>query len=410
MHAETEVKSEGPVAAALEALVEAGVLAGAATLIWRDGKIAQVATLGWRDVEARLPIERDTLFRIASMTKPVTSVAALMLFEEGRFALDDPITRWAPEFSQMRVLGSPDGALDQTVPAEREITFRDLLTHRSGLTYGAFHTGPIAHAYEAALGGEVDTHVPPDDWIANLAALPLIDQPGLGFHYGRSTDLLGLLIARIEGASLGDILKRRIFDPLGMKDTGFNIPHEKRDRRAGMYGFDQSGRLIKRLIATGNSTLPERPEDMKYEGGGGGLWSTVDDYLAFARMFIGRGAVDGVWLLQPETHTMMTSNHLTESQRSSAELLSAGHGFGLGVAVVLDPEKADPILCGGSVGSVGWPGAWGGWWQADPGDNSVLIFLAHNMVELNQFAQGIGFGVFDAILRFQSLASGLRRP
>jgi CubicO group peptidase (beta-lactamase class C family) len=336
-------------------------------------------------------------------------VAALMLFEEGRFALDDAITRWTPEFSQMRVLRSPDGALGQTYPAERPITFRDLLTHRSGLTYGAFHTGPISKAYEAALGGEVDSHVAPDDWIARLAALPLIDQPGIGFHYGHSTDLLGLLIARIDDASLGDILKRRIFDPLGMKDTGFSVPHEKRNRRAGMYGFDEAGRLIKRLTATGNSTLPERPEDMKYESGGGGLWSTLDDYLAFARIFVGGGAVDGVRLLRPETHTLIISNHLTESQRSSAELLSSGHGFGLGVAVVLDAEKADPILCGGGTGSVGWPGAWGGWWQADPIDNSVLIFLAHNMVELNQFAQGIGFGVSDAILRFQSLASSLPR-
>jgi CubicO group peptidase (beta-lactamase class C family) len=360
-------------------------------------------------VEARLPIERDTIFRIASMTKPITSTAALMLFEEGRFALDDPITRWAPEFSPMRVLRSANGPLDQTSPAERPITFRDLLTHTSGITYGAFHTGPITKAYEEALGGEVDSYVEPDDWIARLAALPLIDGPGLGFHYGRSTDLLGLLLARIEDAPLGDILKQRIFDPLGMKDTGFIVHPENRDRRAGMYGFDKAGRLIKRLTATGNSTLPERPADMKYEGGGGGLWSTLDDYLAFARIFIGVGTVDGVRLLRPETFRLMASNHLTESQRSNAELLSSGHGFGLGLAVVLDPEKADPVICGGNVGSVGWPGAWGGWWQADPSDNSVLIFLAHNMVELDQFAQGIGFGVFDAILRFQSLASSLPR-
>ncbi len=403
------MKSDDPIATAIESMVGAGTFAGAATLVWRGGKIVQVGTVGWRDVEAGLPIMRDTLFRIASMTKPITSTAALMLLEEGRFTLDDPITRWAPEFSHMRVLRSPNASLDQLSSAERPITFRDLLTHRSGITYGAFHTGPISKAYEAALGGEVDTYVSPDEWTANLAALPLIDQPGAGFHYGHSTDLLGLLMARIEDVSLGEVLKRRIFDPLGMKDTGFAVPREKRDRRAGMYGFDKAGRLIKRLTATGNSTLPERPEEMKYEGGGGGLWSTLDDYLAFARMFVGSGAVDGVRLLQPETLTLMTSNHLTESQRANATLLSSGHGFGLGVAVVLDPEKADPIICGGSTGSVGWPGAWGGWWQADPNDNSVLIFLAHNMVELNQFAQGIGFGVFDAILRFQSLASGLSR-
>jgi CubicO group peptidase (beta-lactamase class C family) len=396
---------EDPIAAAIESHIDVGVLAGAATLVWRDGKVVQTAAMGWRDIEAALPIERDTLFRIASMTKPVTSTAALMLYEEGRFALNNPITRWAPEFSQMRVLRSPNGPLDQTDPAEQLITFEDLLTHRSGFTYRGFHTGPIAKAYEEALGGEIDSQVAPDDWIAGLAALPLIAQPGSSFHYGCSTDLLGLLIARIEDASLGDVLKHRIFDPLGMKDTGFTVPPEKRDRRAGMYGFDEAGRLTKRLTATGGSTLIERPEEMAYESGSAGLWSTLDDYLAFARMFIGAGVVDGVRLLQPETLALMTLNHLTERQRASTWLLSAGHGFGLGVAVVLEPEKADIVPCGGGVGSVGWPGAWGSWWQADPNDNSVLIFMAHNMVELDQFAQGIGLGVYDAITQFQAPAS-----
>jgi len=156
-----------------------------------------------------------------------------MLFEEGRFALDDPIGRWASEFSHMRVLNSPNAPLDQTCLAERPITFRDLLTHRSGLTYGASHTGPISKAYENALGGEVDSYVAPDDWIAGLAALPLIDGPGIGFHYGHSTDLLGLLIARIEDVPLGDLLKRRIFDPLGMKDTGFTVPRKRETGERG---------------------------------------------------------------------------------------------------------------------------------------------------------------------------------
>src|ERR1043165_1541560 len=158
--------AEPPFAASIQAKVDRGALAGAAMLAWRDGKVMETTCVGWRNLQAGLAIQRDTLFRIASMTKPITSTAALMLFEEGRFALDDPITRWAPEFSQMRVLRSPDGPLDQTCPAERPITFRDLLTHRSGLTYGAFHTGPISKAYEEALGGEVDSYVEPDDWIA----------------------------------------------------------------------------------------------------------------------------------------------------------------------------------------------------------------------------------------------------
>ena len=398
------------IASAMEAMVNAGEVAGAATLVWRDGKVVQAAGFGWRDVEARLPIERDTLFRIASMTKPITSTAALMLLEEGRFALDDPVALWAPEFSQMRVLRSPSGPLDETDPAERLITFEDLLTHRSGLTYGDFWPGPLATAYEEALGGAIDSEVAPDEWIARLAALPLIDQPGATLHYGHSTDLLGLLIARIEDAPLGDVFQRRIFGPLGMKDTGFTVPREKASRRAGIYGFDDAGRLAARLTCPGSSTVPERPESMAYVSGGQGLWSTVDDYLAFARIFLGTGDVDGVRLLRRETLALMTTNHLTQRQRATAKVagmrtFAAGHGFGMGVAVVLEPEKASSMPCGGGVGAVGWPGAFGGWWRADPNDSSVLIFLAHNMVDLGQLANGIGLGVYGAITQFQAIAS-----
>src|SRR5690606_14494225 len=151
-------------------------------------------------------------------------------------------------------------------------------------TYGDLHTGPIANAYAEALGGDIDTEVAPDAWIAGLAALPLLDQPGAAFHYGRSTDLLGLLIARMEDAPLGDVLRRRVFDPLGMKDTTFTVPLAKRHRRAQAYGFDDTGRLMALSTVPGGAALPERPHGMAYVSGGQGLWSTVDDYLAFARM------------------------------------------------------------------------------------------------------------------------------
>ncbi|MBC8078341.1 MAG: beta-lactamase family protein, partial [Chloroflexales bacterium] len=323
------------------------------------------------------------------------------------------IARWAPEFAEMRVLRAPDGGLDDTDPAERPITFEDLLTHRSGLTYGDFHTGPIAGAYAKALGGDIDSVVTPDAWVAGLARLPLIDQPGAAFHYGRSTDLLGLLIARIEGAPLGDVLRARIFDPLGMKDTGFTVPKAQRHRRAGAYGFDEGGRLTELDAVPGGAALPERPDAMAYVSGGQGLWSTLDDYLAFARMFVGRGAVDGVVLLRPETLALMASNRLSASQRATSTLLgmpifAAGHGFGMGVAVVTDPDKAFSTPCGGGRGAVGWPGAYGGWWRADPSNDSVLIFLAHNMLRLDQLMQGIGLGVYEAIERFQELASAKR--
>lgn len=406
------MKHAHPLAATLQASIDAGELAGAAALVWRGGRLRHLACVGWRDMDAALPVERDTLFRIASMTKPITSTLALMLVEEGRFALDEPIARWAPEFSPMRVLRSPGDPLDQTDAAERRITFEDLLTHRSGLTYGPFHEGALANAYDKALGGHIDSAMVPGDWIAGLAALPLIDQPGTAFHYGHSTDLLGLLIERIEGAPLGEIFESRIFGPLGMKDTGFTVPREKRDRRATAYGFDEEGRLTARVDGPGGSFMPERPQDMAYVSGGQGLWSTLDDYLTFARMFVSDGAVDGIRLLRPETLAHMTTNRLTEQQRTTAEiggmpLFAAGHGFGLGVAVVVDPDRAIKTVCGGGVGAVGWPGGFGGWWQADPNNGSVLIFLTHNMVERQQFANGIGFGVYGAITRFQALAMGL---
>jgi len=399
---------------ALRAAVDAGELAGAAALVWRNGEVQHIVTVGRRDLVSAAPVERGTIFRIASLTKPVTTVGALMLLDEGRFDLDEPITRCAPELAQMRVLRDPNGPLDQTDRTRRPITFRDLLTHRSGLTYGELHRGPIARAHAETLGGEIDNPLTPDEWIARLATLPLIDQPGAGFHYGQSTDVLGFLIARLEGAPLSAILKRRVLDPLGMRDTGFTVPREKRDRCAGMCGFDSEGRLTALTEAPGRHALAQRPDDMTFEAGGGGLWSTLDDYLAFARMLIADSPA-GAQLLRPETRAMMTSNQLTPEQRATTRMFgraifAAGHGYGMGVAVVMDPEKADPLQCRGGVGTLGWPGAYGGWWQADPNDGSVLIFLAHNMVELHQMARGIGLGVWSAIATFHEIASAAHQP
>ena len=402
-----------PIAAMLGRYVDADEIAGAATLVWKDGKVVQTCWAGWRDRESLDLLERDAIFRIASMTKPVTSVAVLMLVDEGRIALTDPISRWAPGFADMRVLRSPTGPLDETDPAAREITFDDLLTHRAGLTYSSFHDGPIQGAYDAALGGQIDSHVAPDDWIAALADLPLIDQPGGGFHYGNSTDLLGFLIARIEGEPLGAVLQRRIFGPLGMQDTGFFVPADKTHRKAQMYGFNAAGGLVPKPTGAGGAgaVIPDRTEGAAYEAGSGGLWSTLDDYLAFARLYLGDGAVDGVRLLQPETLRAMMTNQLTGDQRAGAETFGmpifTAHGFGYGLAVVMDPDKAAVTRCKGGVGTVGWPGAYGGWWQADPTTGTVMIFLAHNVMEPELMAMGIGLNVYGAITEFHGLASAL---
>ena len=394
---------------ATDSFVRQGLIAGAATLVWRD-RVVHAAGVGLRDIEAGLPVERDTIFRIASMTKPVTATAALMLYDEGLFALEDPITRWAPEFAEMRVLRSPDGALDDTVPAERPITMLDLLTHRAGFTYGGFHAGPLAAAYAEALGMDIDSPRSPNAWIAALAGLPLIDQPGAGFHYGASSELLGLLIGRIAGQSLGELLAERIFRPLGMTDTGFIVPPEKHGRRARMYGFDDAGRLEHRPVhpPEGPAFLAERPASLTFESGGAGLWSTINDYLKFARLFVGDGAVDGVRLLKVETVRRMTTNHLTPEQVEAAEMMGlpvfSGQGFGLGVAVVTDPARADVQRGKGGAGTVAWPGAYGGWWQADPTDGSVMIFLAQNALDFDKAAMGVGLGVYGAITAFHALA------
>lgn len=393
---------------AIRPLVEAGQLAGAAALVWRDGTAPEVVTAGRRDLVSGLPVERDTIFRLASVSKPVTTVAALSMLDEGRFALDEPIAGCAPELERLRVLRDPEGPLDQCDEAARPMTFRDLLTHRSGLTYADFHRGPIGRAYADALGPTIDNPLTPDEWIARLGTLPLIDQPGERFHYGHSTDLLGFLLARLEGAPLGAVLVRRVFTPLGMDDTGFAVPPARRDRRAGLCGFDDEGRLAALTAAPGGQALAERPGEMTFESGGQGLWSTLDNYLTFARMLIGDG-VPGAPLLRGETLAMMTSNQLTPDQRAAARLFGqpifAGHGYGMGVAVVMEPERADPLRCRGGVGTIGWPGAYGSWWQADPNDRSVLIFFSHNMVELHQMARGIGLSVWNAIGRFHEIAT-----
>jgi len=406
MTPDAKTSNELAIQAAISGEVEAGQLAGAAALIWRDGEAA-VAVVGRRDLTTGLPVERDTIFRIASMTKPVTTVAALTFLEEGHFALDDPITNCAPEFANLRVLRAPEGPLDDTDDAARPITFRDLLSHRAGFTYGEFHRGPIARAFAETLGGQIDNLLTPDEWIARLATLPLIDQPGAGFHYGVSTDLLGFLVARMAKAPLGAVLEQRVFAPLGMRDTGFVVPPDRRNRRAGSCGFDADGNLAPLTTTPGGHTLEERPEAMMFESGGQGLWSTLDDYLAFARMFIGSGERA---LLRRETLAMMTSNQLTPEQRVSARMFgrpifAAGHGYGMGVAVVMEPEHADSLRCRGGVGTIGWPGAYGGWWQADPTDGSVLIFLSHNMAELHQMARGIGLGAWSAIASFHQIAT-----
>lgn len=388
---------------ALQGVVDAGDLSGFVTLVWRKGEVAQVAAVGQRDIAAGKPMTRDTLFRIASMTKPITSIAALMLMEEGKLRLDDPIARWIPELANPKVLKAADGPLDEVYDAPRPITVEDLMTHRSGLAYGFTSVGPIAKAYEEVLGPPLGGPYGADEWLRRLGTLPLSYAPGELFHYSHATDVLGILVARVDGKSVGQALHDRILGPLGMTDTDFWVPPEKRDRMAKLYRIADGG-LEDRSMRHTDGPPP-------LEAGGGGLISTADDYLKFARMMLNGGEVDGVRLVKPETLDLMCANRLTEAQRAVPFMgfpFWAAQGFGLGVSMVLDPAKARFMGNFGGVGAFGWPGAFGTWWQADPTRDTILIYLIQNSMDLSpemasQLATGQRGGGRMALPMFQSL-------
>ena len=373
--------------AALQASVDDGTLAGLVTLAWHQGEIAQLNTVGYANIATGAPMRRDTIFRIASMTKPVTSLVALMLVAEGKLGLDDPITRWMPEFADMLVLDDHAGPISQASPAPRDITVEDLMTHRSGIAYNFTSAHALSRAYDERLGG-VSSRLGADEWLAALGSLPLTFPPGERFHYGHSTDVLGFLLARSEGMSLGEVLQARVFGPLGMGDTAFWIPAEKRDRVAALYRAAPGSGLEN--VSPRVPAFPPRPG--AFESGGGGLFSTVDDYLAFARLLLGRGEADGVRLVGPETVDLMTANRLTARQRAVPAFglpFWASQGFGLGVAMITDPEKHQ-LMGAGAAGAFGWPGAYGTWWQADPAGDLILIYLIQDAITLSNEAVTAG--------------------
>ncbi|MFM9032733.1 MAG: serine hydrolase domain-containing protein [Mycobacterium sp.] len=375
--------------------VEAGLLAGAVTCVWHRGEVLQVNEIGHRDAEAGLPMTRDTIFRIASMTKPVTVAAAMTLVEEGRLALSDPVTRWLPEMADVRVLADPTGPLDtgNTVPAVRPITVEDLMTHRSGLAYAFSVTGPISRAY-----GTVSLRQDADHWLAEVARLPLVHQPGERQTYSHSTELLGIILSRIEGRSLHDVLTERIFGPLGMADTGFYVAEEKRSRAATMYRIDDQGVLHHDAMG------PAPVREPRFSQGGAGLLSTADDYLRFARMLLEGGELDGVRVLSQESVRAMRTDRLTEEQKR-APFLGApfwvGRGFGLNLSVVTDPSRSARLFGPGGLGTFGWPGAYGTWWQADPANGLILIYLIQNYPDLTAAAAAVAGNT--AFARLQSV-------
>lgn len=358
-----------------ERYIDTGRLPGAQLLIARRGELAHEALVGLRDVERGQAVETDTIFRIYSMTKPITSVAMMMLVEEGRVALDDPVAAYIPEWKDLAVFVAGGPQLFQTRPVDRPMQVIDLLRHTSGLTYGFQNRTNVDAAYRRAGIADMPGKRTLAETIADLGRLPLEFSPGAAWNYSVSTDVLGYLVEVISGQPFAEFLRTRLFAPLGMEDTGFSVPAEKAGRLAACYDTTPSQKLS---LQDDPQTSPYLAPPTFYSGGGG-LVSTAADYLKFANMLAAGGEANGHRFLSPSTLRLMASNHLpegkdlTELSRSLfSESTNAGVGFGLGLAVTFDPVKA---MLPSSPGEFYWGGMASTAFWVDPVEQVTAVFM-----------------------------------
>lgn len=357
----------------LQAAVDSGRIPGAVALVLRDGEVVYERAVGWADREAGRRMTPGTVFRIASQSKALTTVAALMLVEEGRIGLADPVSRFVPSFARTTVaLRSDTGRT--LVPARRAITIRDLLTHTAGISYGV--DASVAARYQAAGLGRAagfgwytgDKDEPICTTMERLGTLPMVTQPGEAFVYGYATDLLGCIVERASGMALDAFIRTRITEPLGMRDTHFFLPAGERTRLAAVYASDTSGSFVRAEDgARGQGHYVDGPR--RSFSGGAGLVSTARDYSRFLQMLLNGGALDGVRLLSPKMVTVMTSN------QTGALYTQDGQGFGFGFYTVERPGGAGLA----TVGSFGWGGAYGSTYLVDPAEGLVVLFMIQQL-------------------------------
>jgi CubicO group peptidase (beta-lactamase class C family) len=336
-------------------------LPGAVAMIARQGKLGFLEAFGVQDPANGTPMQIDSIFRVYSMTKPVVSVAVMMLVEEGCLFLADPLAKYVPAFGDPKVAVERDGRVD-LVSADRPITIQDLLRHTSGLTYEFVGTAAVQRMYlDKNLPSTNQTNA---EQVKRLASLPLFSQPGSQWDYSRSTDVLGRIVEIISGKTLGTFLQKRVFGPLGMRDTDFHVPPEKQSRIAEPFANDpESGDAVRLLDI-------RRPA--KFESGGGGLVSTISDYGRFVAMLAAGGTLDGQRLLGRKTIDLMRSDHLGPNVKRGSELLQPGHGFGLGFAVRNEPGMS---VMPGSVGLYFWGGIAGTTFWIDPAEELYAMML-----------------------------------
>ena len=369
--------------------IDTGRFPGTQLLVYRRGKVVHSAVQGFADVERKAPVKDDTIYRIYSMTKPITSVAFMMLFEEGRVALDEPVAKYIPEWKNLGVFVAGSHPAFLTRPPSRPMLIVDLLRHTSGLTYGFQQRGNVDAAYREMKLGGVEKDGTLQSMIEDLAKSPLEFSPGEAWTYSVATDVLGYLIGKISGMPFEQFLKQRIFEPLGMKDTDFYVPADKAHRFAACYSAPGGAMTFHATDRKGNLTLQDDPKTSSFLSppsfisGGGGLCSTAADYLTFCGALLNGGELGGVRLLGPKTLALMTSNHLPggrELPELSRSLFSEaaynGVGFGLGFSVTMDPAKT---LIPGTSGEYAWGGAATTSFWIDPREELITIFMTQVM-------------------------------
>ncbi|TVS16469.1 MAG: class A beta-lactamase-related serine hydrolase [Gammaproteobacteria bacterium] len=359
--------------------LEPGKIAGFLPLVYRRGAVAYCEPMGMMDAERGKAMAEDTLFRIYSMSKPITSVALMMLYEEGHFQLNDPVHRWIPQWRNLRVFRGGNWPNFLTEPCQRAMTVKDLLTHMSGLTYDFMQASNVDRAYR-----KLDLRLERDggtlrDMVEKLAKLPLEFSPGTRWNYSFATDICGYLVEVMSGQRFDDFLRERIFEPLGMHDTFFSVPADKLDRFAANYQRGPDRRL----------TLIDDPQDSAFGrdkaflSGGGGLVSTAGDYLRFCRMLLGRGTLEGARIIGPKTLELMACNHLPNdddltrwAMGTFSETTYEGYGFGLGFSVNLGPGRTATV---GSAGEIAWGGAASTLFWVDPAEDLICILMTQFM-------------------------------
>ncbi len=347
--------------------IDEGKLAGTITLVARQGRIAHLQCQGKMDIEADKDMSDDTIFRIYSMSKPITSTALMMLYEDGNFQLDDPVSRYIPRFKDLKVY-----AESGNVATDREMTIRDLLTHTSGLTYGFMRDTPVDAIYRDQ---QVEESSDLEEMIEKLSDIPLLFTPGSRWSYSVATDVCGYLVQKISDTPFDEFLCEQIFEPLGMDDTDFHVPEEKVHRLAANYEHTDDDGM--RLVDSPESSIYLKKRGL--HSGGGGLVSTIHDYFRFGQMLLNKGEFEGVRILGRKTLELMTSNHLPNNgdltsmgQAVFSETPYDGIGFGLGFSVMLNPATAQIL---GSPGEFAWGGAASTYFWADPEEDMLVILL-----------------------------------